>query len=126
MISQARALYLHQRTMQHDPNAGFAEACNVLLQNNRAIAARVFPETRGTLAPGQLADIMIPDYVPFTPLTADNVCGHLLFGLGFAQVSTTIARGRVIVEDGHMTGLDEAAIRAQCAGRARRIWSRIE
>jgi putative selenium metabolism protein SsnA len=126
MISQARALYLHQRTTKRDPNAGFAEACEVLLQNNRTIAGRVFDEPRGTLAPGQLADIVIPDYVPFTPLTADNVYGHLLFGLGFAQVNTTIARGQVIVEDGRMTGLDEAAIRARCTERARRIWGRIE
>jgi cytosine/adenosine deaminase-related metal-dependent hydrolase len=73
-----------------------------------------------------LADIVIPDYVPFTPLTEDNLCGHLLFGLGFADIDTTIARGRVIVENRRMASLDEAAIRARCTERARRIWSRIE
>ena len=52
------------------------------------------------LAAGQLADIIIPDYVPFTPLNADTFYGHLLFGLSFARVRTTIARGEVIVEDG--------------------------
>ena len=79
----------------------------------------------GALAPGQLADIMIPEYVPFTPLNADTFYGHLLFGLSFARVATTVARGRVIVEDGRIPHLDEEAIRARCAERAARLWARI-
>jgi hypothetical protein len=78
------------------------------------------------LAAGQLADIIIPDYVPFTPLNAETFYGHLLFGLSFSRVRTTIARGRVIVEDGHLPHLDEDAIRAHCAERAAAIWARID
>jgi len=125
LISQARAMYLHQRTCQRDPTLAFSEACEILLHNNRTICNRLFPEPRGALAPGQLADIMIPDYVPFTPLNADTFYGHVLFGLSFARVRTTIARGRVIVEDGLLPHLDEEAIRAHCAERANRIWARI-
>ena len=125
LISQARAMYLHQRTVQRDPGIAFAEACQVLLENNRSIANRVFDEPRGALAPGQLADIMIPEYLPFTPLNADTFYGHLLFGLSFAPVRTTIARGRVIMEDGRLAHLDEEAIRARCARRAASLWSRI-
>ncbi len=125
LISQARAMYLHQRTQQRDPTIAFAEACRILLENNRSIANRLFNEPRGALAPGQLADIMIPEYLPFTPLNADTFYGHLLFGLGFAPVRTTIARGRVILDEGRLPHLDEEAIRARCAQRASRIWSRI-
>lgn len=125
MISQARAMYLHQRTDHRDPTLAFAEACDILLQNNRAICARLFDEPRGALAPGQLADIIIHDYVPFTPLTADTFFGHLLFGLSFSRVRTTVARGHVIVDDGCLPQLDEAAIRANCAERAAAIWARI-
>jgi cytosine/adenosine deaminase-related metal-dependent hydrolase len=78
------------------------------------------------LAPGQLADIMIPDYRAFTPFNADTFYGHLLFGLSFAPVSTTIARGRVIVQDGQIPHLDEKSIRARGAERAKRIWKRIQ
>jgi len=126
MISQARAMYLHQRTSQRDPNPGFAEACTALLENNRLIAGRVFEEPRGVLAPGQLADIIIPDYVPFTPLTADTLFGHLLFGLAYAPIKTTVARGKMIVDQGRMQQLDEDAIRKQCVERAKRIWNRIQ
>jgi len=77
------------------------------------------------LAAGQLADIIIPEYVPFTPLNADTFYGHLLFGLSYTRVRTTIARGKVIVDDGHLPNLDEDEIRAKCAERAPRIWKRI-
>ncbi len=126
LISQARAMYMQQRSIHRDPTLAFVEACDILLRNNRSIANRLFREPRGALAPGQLADIVIPEYVPFTPLNENTFFGHLLFGLGFAAVRTTIARGRVIVADGRIAHLDEAAIRAQCAERAPRLWQRIQ
>jgi len=125
LISQARAMYLHQRTYHRDPTVAFVEACEILLKNNRSICNRLFRERRGMLAAGQLADIIIPDYVPFTPLNAATFYGHLLFGLSFARIRTTIARGRVIVEGGSLAHLDEEAIRAHCAERAASIWARI-
>jgi putative selenium metabolism protein SsnA len=125
LISQARAMYLHQRAQHRDPTLAFAEACEILLRNNSRIANRLFAEARGTLAAGQLADVVIHDYVPFTPLNADTFYGHLLFGLSFSRVQTTIARGCVVVDDGRLPHLDEEAIRARCAERAPAIWARI-
>jgi putative selenium metabolism protein SsnA len=125
LISQARAMYLHQRTLHRDPTIAFSEACEILLYNNRSICNRLFSEPRGALAPGQLADIMIPEYVPFTPLNAETFFGHLLFGLSFSRIRTTIARGRVIVDNGRLPHLDEEAIRARCVERAARIWAGI-
>jgi len=125
LISQARAMYLHQRSEHKDPTMAFGEACQILLENNRTIANRLFREPRGALAAGQLADIMIPEYVPFTLLNADTLYGHLLFGLSFSRIRTTISRGRVILDEGRLLHLDEEAIRARCAERAARIWSRI-
>lgn len=126
MISQARAFYLSQRCVHRDPTLAFVEAIQALLETNRLICNRLFSEPRGALAPGQLADIVIPEYQPFTPLNAGTYYGHLLFGLSFARVRTTIARGRVIVDEGCLPGLDEEAIRARCAERASNIWARIE
>lgn len=125
LISQARAMYLHQRAEHRDPTLAFAEACEILLKNNANIANRLFTESRGALAAGQLADVVIHDYVPFTPLNAATFYGHLLFGLSFSRVHTTIARGRVVVDDGRLPTLDEEAIRARCVERARAIWKRI-
>ncbi len=125
LISQARAAYLHARTLRQDPTVGFAEACASLLEGNRTICNRLFREPRGVLASGYVADVVIPDYVPFTPLDSGTLYGHLLFGLGFSRVRTTIARGRVIVDEGRLVALDEEAIRARCVERAAAVWARI-
>ncbi len=125
MISQARAMYLHQRTYHRDPRVAFGEACEILLKNNREICNRLFHEPRGMLATGQLADIIIPDYVPFTPLSAETFYGHLLFGLSFTRVRTTISRGEIIVDEGRLPHLDEDEIRAKCVERSTGIWKRI-
>jgi putative selenium metabolism protein SsnA len=125
VISQARALYMHLRSINNDPTLAFGEACDVLLNNNRRIANRLFDEPRGALAKDQLADIVVYDYVPFTPLRDDTFFGHLLFGVGFSRVNTTIARGKVIVENGDLPKLDENGVRSLCVERASAIWSRI-
>jgi putative selenium metabolism protein SsnA len=124
-VSQARAMYLHQRTEHRDPTLAFAEACEILLRNNRSICDRLFCEPRGVLAPDMLADVVVQDYIPFTPLDSNTFYGHLLFGLGFSRAQTTVARGEVVVDDGQLPHLDEVSIRARCAERAAAIWSRI-
>ena len=126
LIPAARALYLVHRAMQRDPRVAFAEACRMLLENNRAIAARLFRTPRGRLTPGQQADLFIADYEPYTPFTADTFLGHLLFGLVNARVTHTIARGRVILDDGEFPDLDERALRARGVERAARLWKRIQ
>lgn len=124
-ISQARAMYMHQRTLHQDPTLAFVEACEILLRNNPRICNRLFADPRGALAAGQLADVVIYNYVPFTPLNADTFYGHLLFGLGFSRVHTTVARGNMIVDNGDIPHLDENNVRAFCTERASAIWSRI-
>jgi hypothetical protein len=119
-------MYLLQRSYRRDPRVAFAEAAEALLVGNRTICNRLFQRPRGALAAGRVADICLPEYVPFTPVNADTFYGHLLFGLSFARVRTTIARGVVVVEDGRLPHLDEEAIRASCVGRARKLWRRIE
>lgn len=125
ILSQARALYLVHRTQQRDPQIMFGEACEMLLKHNREIAGRVFKDPRGMLEPGTIADVAIAEYVPFTPLNTQTLFGHLLFGLAFARMHTTIARGKVVFEGGAVPGIDEAAIRAKCVERAQRLWQRI-
>lgn len=125
LIAQARAAYLVQRAIHRDPRVAFVEACRLLLENNRAICERIFPEPRGCFAPGYLADIAIFDYRPFTPFNPSTFYGHLLFGLVAAPVTTTICRGRVLLENGVIPYLDEAGIRRKAGERAQALWRRI-
>ncbi len=52
LVSQARAFYLSQRCSHRDPTLAFVEACESLLEGNREICNRLFPEARGSLAAG--------------------------------------------------------------------------
>ena len=126
MIASARAAYLLQRHQLHDPRVAFGEACGLLLRNNAEICGRIFKDRRGVLEPGALADVIVLDYVPLTPMSAGNFYGHFLFGLNYAPVTTTVCRGRVLLENGALCGVDEAALR--CAGieRAVKLWKRIK
>jgi putative selenium metabolism protein SsnA len=125
LIAQARAAYLIQRAIRRDPRVAFVEACQMLLTNNRKICDRIFPEPRGRLVEGHLADVIILDYVPFTPFDASTFYGHFLFGLINARVTTTIARGKVLMENGVIPHLDETAICAKASENARALWRRI-
>lgn len=125
MISSARVAHLLQRATLGDPRVAFCEACQMLLENNAAIAGRCFPQARGKLATGQLADIAIFRYDPTTPLEPGRFFGHLLYGLNVAPVDTTIARGRVLMRHGRLQTLDEAAIAAKSRECAKATWSRI-
>ena len=48
-----------------------------------------------------------------TPMTAGNLPWHILFGFQSSAVSTTIARGRVLMRDRKLQFLDEAEIAAR-------------
>lgn len=125
MISAARVAHLLQRATLADPRVAFVEACDMLLSKNAQIAARCFPEKRGQLAPGQLADIAIFDYVPTTPLEPGRFLGHLLYGLNYARVDTTIARGKILMRDSKVLTLDEQEIGAKAREVARAVWKRF-
>lgn len=125
MISSARVAHLLQRATLRDPRVAFVEACDMLLSKNAQICARCFPEPRGQLAPGQLADIALFDYAPTTPLEPGRFLGHLLYGLNYARVHTTIARGKVLMRDSKLLTLDEQEICAKAQECARETWKRF-
>ena len=125
MISAARAAHLLQRATLADPRVAFVEACDMLLSNNAKIAARCFPEPRGKLAPGHLADIALFDYIPTTPLEPGRFLGHLLYGLNFARVHSTIARGNLLMRDSRILSFDEREACAKAREAARATWKRF-
>lgn len=125
MISSARVAHLLQRHQRRDPRVAFVESCNMLLNNNAAIAGRCFAEPRGQLVAGQLADIAIFDYAPTTPLEDGRILGHLLYGLNYARVHSTICRGRILMKNSKILSLDEQEVCAKAHEHARNTWSKI-
>lgn len=108
-----------------DPNAAWGEVPVMLFENNARIANRYFKKPLGILKPGAAADVIITDYIPLTPMTKDNINGHILFGMTGRSVTTTIGNGKVLMKDRVLTEIDEEAALAKVREASQRLWKKI-
>lgn len=115
---------LHKHASGH-PNAAWGEIPAMLFANNAVIAERCFGVPMGRLAPGYPADVIVSDYIPPTALSDKNINGHLLFGASGRSVTTTVARGRVLMENRTLACVDEAEIFAKARECSEKIWERF-
>ena len=111
--------------LKHDPSQGFMEPATALLANNAKIANRYF-KGLGELKEGFAADIILMDYFPPTPMDDTNFYGHLVFGLSQCAVDTTIAAGRVLMENKKLKlDIDEEEVSRKAIELAKKLWSRF-
>ncbi len=85
MMESLKAGCLIHKHRLGDTNAATAELMAMLFSNNAAITERIFGVRTGILKTGYAADLIILDYDPPTPVSADNIDGHVLFGLSGAR-----------------------------------------
>ena len=104
-----------------DPNAAWGEVPQMLFENNAIIANRYFKKTLGVLKPGAAADVIVLDYNPLTPMNADNVNGHLMFGTNGRDVVTTVCNGKVLMKDREVLVCDADKIMADCRQAAKEL-----
>jgi cytosine/adenosine deaminase-related metal-dependent hydrolase len=124
MLEEVRAALWLQH-LQRDPSQGFMEVAQALLQNNAQIANRHF-KGLGELREGFAADLAIIDYTPPTPMDASNFYGHLIFGISQSSVDTTIAAGRVLMENKELKlDIDEAEISRKSHELVRNLWEKF-
>jgi cytosine/adenosine deaminase-related metal-dependent hydrolase len=103
-----------------------ATVAEMAVANNAALANVFFPQAPfGALAPGAFADVIFVDYHPTTPLAADNLPWHILFGFENSMVTTTICAGRVLMKDRQLLFLDEVEITARSRELAKKVWDRL-
>ncbi len=113
------------RLARRDPSAAWGEMLSIATRANPAVAGRHLPGWFGALAPGHHGDLAVFRYEPPTPLRAETLLGHLLFGLARAPVSATVVAGRVIQRDGEIAGIDTAAYLARAREHAESFWKRF-
>jgi len=122
VLAEARTAFLKMRDSGRAD--AFAAAFEMLVGGHR-LAAATFGLPLGRLDAGAPADLVVLDYRPPTPLTADNLPGHLLFGLDRSHVRSTIVAGRFVLRDRRVTTVDEAAVFASAREAAGRLWERM-
>ena len=85
-------------------------------------AARALHLEAGSIAPGQLADlILLRDRSP-APLSPENVISHLVLGVTGGDVSHVIVDGQVVVAEGQVCTVDEKAAKDQAMETISRLW----
>lgn len=104
---------LHKHSLC-DANAAWGEVPAMLFEGNAKMANRYFNIPLGVLKEGAAADVVVVAYDPLTPLTADNINSHMLFGINGAMTQTTICNGKVLMKDRELLVIDEAKAMADC------------
>jgi cytosine/adenosine deaminase-related metal-dependent hydrolase len=111
--------------MRDGGRADAFEAALALLVGGHRLAAEVFGLPFGALQPGGPADLVVFDYHPPTELHADNLAGHLLFGLDRSHVASVLVGGRVVLRERRLPGVDERAVTARARKAATELWGRM-
>ena len=125
MLESLKVANLLQKHRRGLPDRGFTEGCNMMFRNNARIASDLIEETCGVLENGALADIILVDYKPITPLTSDNIDGHLMFGVSGAMTDSTIIHGKLLMRHRKMLHVDEEKILHACRQSADALWKTL-
>jgi 5-methylthioadenosine/S-adenosylhomocysteine deaminase len=79
----------------------------------------------GSLSVGKKADVVLLDFRRAHLTPAFNAIGTLVHTGQGRDVSTVIVDGRIVVEDGRATLVNEDQIRAEGAAAAKALWTRV-
>lgn len=129
MLGELFTAGILQKHSRGEPLAGdFGQLDKLLFRSNPSIAERLLGVRVGRIEAGEPADIALIDYMPPTPLGADNILGHLLFGMAVhsLRVSDVFVAGRPILRGGGFVEIDEEAEYAHAREAAASLWDRIE
>lgn len=118
----ANIIHKHQ---SKDPSVAWTEVPRMLFDNNASICSRFFDKELGIIKKGALADIIIVDYTPPTPLTSENINSHILFGFMGRSVVSTMIDGNFVMKDRVLLTADENEIYYKAQSIAEDFWKRV-
>ncbi|MCI0695986.1 putative aminohydrolase SsnA [candidate division KSB1 bacterium] len=90
------------------------------------LCSELFDEPFGKIAPGAVADLIFLDYPSPTPLTEQNLAGHLLFGMKSDHVADVMVAGNFVMRDKKLLHIDVASIYEKSREAAARLWKRYQ
>ena len=96
-----------------------------LLAANRRLASALLGVRLGRLQPGYEADLVRLEHACSTPLTPQNVGGHLLFGFSASHVRDVWIAGRQRLKDRRVSDYDIGFSQGRSRRAAKGIWSRV-
>ena len=78
-----------------------------MLGESARFASQALGVKLGVLEVGAAADLVLTNYRPATPLTAENLAGHFLFAMGPEFVRDVMIDGWWVLRNGHVVTCDE-------------------
>ena len=122
MFEELKFAYFKHRdaggSMWPDSFARFLSNGNTLLERN-------FSAKFGRLEAGYKADLTICNYDSPTPLVAQNIGGHLAFGMGSNVVDSVMVEGKLVYEN-RSFAFDVEPIYAEARKHAAAMWKRMD
>jgi putative selenium metabolism protein SsnA len=127
MWEEWKTAYLVHKLWNHDPRRmnGY-DVVKMAVENNSDLASHLFDRKIGKIEPGAEADLIFVDYHPFTPLTADNLPWHILFGFQESMITATMVAGKLLMQDRQLLTLDEEQIFSKALSLAPGVWKRYQ
>jgi putative selenium metabolism protein SsnA len=110
----------------HSPVGFSLEDVKQLIINTYDYANKQLKTRLGVFEKGAEADLLICPYQPFTPMTKDNVFGHIFFGL-FPQFhpKRIFVKGQLVIEDYEFSCKDKEMVQ-KAINEAKKLWNLIE
>ncbi len=115
MIASLRSHFL----LDQNPG-GFAGISDRFFRQTYRAKKTFFPNNRGLFTNSQ-ADIAIFDYIPQTPINADNLLGHIIFGAKKGNAWLTMCDGRILWHDGEFKLFDQNEVMRDIQKHAKRL-----
>ena len=127
MFAEMKFTYLTHKLVNRNPALMPGDVVfDLAYPANARLSSIFWPDQKlGTLEEGSSADIILIDYQPTTPLTAGNLPWHIIFGYEASMITTTISRGKILMQDRQLLTLDEEAITARSRELAKALWARV-
>lgn len=94
------------------------------LANGHRLASEAFKDRIGVLQEGALADLIILDYRPPTPLTAETLASHLVFGLSARLVENVMVDGTWRLWARRPLSVNPDAVAEEARAHSTGVWQR--
>jgi cytosine/adenosine deaminase-related metal-dependent hydrolase len=124
MFEEGRAAWFRRR--EEDVATPMVWPLDRLAEGAR-VAGNAFGEPLlGRLEPGAPADLVVLHYPAVTPVEADTLAAHWLFGLGSASVRDVIVGGELVVRDARPVRVDPDVVAAATRAATANLWRRLD
>ncbi|MDZ7290746.1 MAG: putative aminohydrolase SsnA [candidate division KSB1 bacterium] len=123
MFEEARLAFLKGR----DAKNGLSPTDYLkFLSAGQQLCTELFGAPFGKITPGAVADLIVLDYPAPTPVSPQNLAGHLLFGMKSEHVTEVMIAGKFVMRHRNLLNVELENIYQKSRAVAARLWERLQ